>query len=164
MANIVTCIRIVCSIALLFCRALSLPFYVLYIAAGLTDMADGAIARKTNTVSESGSRLDTAADFIFVTVCLVKLLPVLNVSVRIYAGVLIIAFIKAVNVIYGYVVQKKIAAAHTVLNKITGAFLFVIPLTLGFIPFEYTAAAACAIAFFAAIREGQYIRTGKVIE
>lgn len=63
MANFITSLRIICSIALLFCPALSQVFYVLYIIAGVTDMIDGTVARKTNTVSEFGSRLDTVADF-----------------------------------------------------------------------------------------------------
>lgn len=45
-------------------------FYVVYLTAGLTDMADGAIARRTNSVSEFGTKLDTFADFVFVVVCL----------------------------------------------------------------------------------------------
>lgn len=47
---------------------------MLYIAAGISDMIDGAIARKTNTVSEFGARLDTTADFVLVAVSLVKFL------------------------------------------------------------------------------------------
>ena len=76
-ANAITSMRILCSIALLFCPACSTVFYVLYIGAGFTDMIDGTIARKTNTVSELGSKLDTIADFVFVVVCMIKLIPVL---------------------------------------------------------------------------------------
>ncbi len=47
----------------------------MYIIAGIADMADGAVARRTGTVSEFGSRLDTAADTVFAAVCLIKLLP-----------------------------------------------------------------------------------------
>ena len=59
MANIITCIRIICSIVLLFCPVFSPVFYALYITAGVSDMLDGAVARKTGTVSEFGSKLDT---------------------------------------------------------------------------------------------------------
>ncbi|MBR6488992.1 MAG: CDP-alcohol phosphatidyltransferase family protein, partial [Muribaculaceae bacterium] len=52
MANIITGIRVLCSIALLFFSALSTFFYILYIIAGLSDMLDGWVARITNTVSE----------------------------------------------------------------------------------------------------------------
>ena len=50
-ANLITGTRILFSVALLFCPAFSLSFYVLYLLAGLTDMVDGAVARKTGTVS-----------------------------------------------------------------------------------------------------------------
>ena len=65
MANIITFVRILCSIAILFCPVFSVAFYSLYITAGLTDMIDGWVARKTNTVSEFGAKLDTVADFVF---------------------------------------------------------------------------------------------------
>jgi len=56
-ANIITDSRIVFSIALLFFPPLSSAFFVLYAAAGLTDMIDGTVARKTNTVSDFGEDL-----------------------------------------------------------------------------------------------------------
>ena len=63
--NIITGIRIVISVALLFFPALSPAFFVLYVADGLSDMIDSAAVRRTKTVSEFGSRLDTFADIVF---------------------------------------------------------------------------------------------------
>ena len=74
-ANLITGTRILCSAALLLCPVFSLSFFFLYLAAGLTDMIDGLVARKTGTVTEFGAKLDTAADFVLVAVCLWKLLP-----------------------------------------------------------------------------------------
>ena len=62
MANLITGSRIVLSVALLFCPV----FFVLYIVAGITDMIDGAVARRTGTVSAFGARLDTVADIVLV--------------------------------------------------------------------------------------------------
>ena len=98
MANMITCVRIALSVALLFCPALSPAFYALYIAAGLTDIIDGAVARKTDTVSELGSRLDTVADIVFTAVCLIKLLPVLAIPAWLYIWIAIIAVIKLLNI------------------------------------------------------------------
>ncbi|MGN0631909.1 MAG: CDP-alcohol phosphatidyltransferase family protein [Ruminococcus sp.] len=161
MANLITSLRIIFSIALLFCPALSVPFYVLYTAAGFTDMIDGTIARKTNSVSEFGSRLDTAADFVFVTVCMIKLIPVLNLNVILYIWTALIALIKIINIVTGYVRQKKLAAVHSVMNKVTGAMLFALPFTLRIIELKYSAAAVCAAATFAAVQEGYYIIISK---
>ena len=68
MANVITGLRILVSAVLLFCPVFSPIFYVLYLIAGLSDMADGIVARKTNSVSEFGSRLDGVADFVFAAV------------------------------------------------------------------------------------------------
>ena len=124
MANIITEIRIVLSIALLFCPALSPAFYALYIAAGITDMIDGTVARKTGTVSEFGSRLDTVADIIFVAVCLIKLLPIMHVPVWLYIWIAIIALIKVTNIAIGYISQKEFISVHSLMNKVTGGMLF----------------------------------------
>jgi hypothetical protein len=55
MANTITLFRIAAGIVLLFCPVFSPAFYALYIAAGLSDMLDGFVARKTDTVSKLGT-------------------------------------------------------------------------------------------------------------
>ena len=158
MANIITGIRIVLSIALMFCPALSPSFYALYIVAGFSDMIDGAVARKTGTVSEFGSRLDTGADIVFVAVCLIKLLPVLHVPVWLYIWIAVIAFIKVANIAVGFVGQKELISVHSMMNKLTGGLLFVFPLTLAFIDPRYSGAVVCIVATAAAIWEGYLIK------
>ena len=160
MANFITGLRIICSIALLFCPELSPVFYVLYLIAGFTDMIDGTVARKTNTVSELGSKLDMVADFILVVVCLIKLLPIMDIPTWAYVWIAIIALIKVINIVYGYVMQRKFVAVHSFMNKVTGVLLFILPITLHFIDVKYSAVVVCAVATFSAIQEGHYIRTG----
>lgn len=157
MANIITGIRIVCGISLLFCPVFSPAFYALYITAGVSDMIDGTVARKTGTVSAFGSKLDTAADFVLAVVCLIKLIPVIHAPIWLMAWIIVIAVIKAVNLICGYVRRKELAALHTVMNKVTGLLLFIIPLTLTFIDLKYSGAVVSAVATFAAIQEGMLI-------
>ena len=108
MANTITFFRIAAGIALLFCPVFSPAFYVFYIVAGVSDMLDGFVARKTDTVSKLGARLDTMADFVLVVVCLIKLLPVLRIPAWMYVWIGIIALIKVVNIICGFAVQKKV--------------------------------------------------------
>ena len=160
MANRITGIRIACSIALLFCPVFSHAFYTLYIIAGVSDMIDGTVARKTGTVSEFGSRLDSVADFILVIVCLIKLLPVLHVPTWLIIRIIVIAVIKAINLLSWYVLREGIVVLHTVMNRVTGILLFALPLTLSFIDLNCSGAIVCAVATFAAIQEGHLIRTG----
>ncbi len=161
-ADIVTGSRIIFSIAILFTQPFSPMFYVLYGAAGLTDMIDGAVARKTNTVSAFGAKFDTIADFVFVAACLIKLLPVFTIPVWLWIWIAVIALIKVINIISGVVMHKKLIALHSLMNKITGALCFLLPFTLSFINLKYSAIVVCAAATFAAIQEGHYIRTGRV--
>ena len=124
MANTITFFRIAASIVLLFCPVFSPAFYVFYIAAGLSDMLDGFVARKTDTVSKLGWTKKFNADFVLVGVCLIKLLPVLRIPAWLYIWIGIIALIKVVNIISGFVVQKRFVAVHSAMNKATGALLF----------------------------------------
>ena len=160
-ANIITGFRVLISIALLFCPVFSPVFYVLYLIAGLSDMIDGTIARRMNTVSEFGARFDTAADFVFVVVCLIKFLPVISIPAWLYVWIVLIALIKIIIIISGYVVQKKLVAVHSVMNKVTGVSLFILPLTFLIVPLKYLAIPVCAVATFAAVQEGHFIRTGR---
>lgn len=156
-ANIITGSRIVFSLLLLFIPLSSALFYIFYLFCGLTDMIDGTVARKTGAVSNFGAKLDTASDFVFMAVCVVKLLPKINISVWLWIWIAIIAIVKVINIVMGFIRRKKLVALHTFLNKITGLLLFLLPLTLQFILPTYSFAVVCTIATIAAIQEGYYI-------
>lgn len=157
MANFITSIRILCSIALVFCDTFSSAFYVLYALAGFSDMIDGTVARKTNSSSEFGEKFDTIADFIFVVVCLFKIVGKIDIPIWLYIWIGVIAFIKIINVIVGYVIHKKMVAVHSVLNKITGGLLFVLPFTIRFLDIRYSGVVICVVATIAAVFEGYLI-------
>lgn len=152
-ANIMTISRILCSICLLFCPVFSIGFYILYLFCGLTDMVDGTIARKTNTASDFGARLDTVADIIFVAVCFVKILPLMDFPAWLWTWIVAIAIVKTGNVVWGLVREKKLISMHTMLNKVTGFLLFVLPMTFGFMEPVYSSAVVCFFATLAAIHE-----------
>lgn len=163
MANLVTCVRILCAAALASVPVLSPAFYVLYLLAGASDMLDGFIARRINTASSLGARLDTLADFVFAAVCLVRLLPLLVLPVWLCGWISLIAVIKLVNVICGWVMQHRFAAVHTPLNRLTGLLLFAFPLVLPVVHLRFAASVLCAVATLAAVQEGHFIRTGRIV-
>ena len=148
------------SVGLLFCPVFSDRFYGLYIFCGLTDMVDGTIARKTGAASSFGARLDTVADFLFVTASFVKLVPVIRIPVWIWVWAAVIAVVKLVNLTWGITQMKQMPSLHTIANTATGLCLFLLPLTMSFVDLWYTAPVVCVIATIAAIQEGYYIATG----
>ena len=116
-------------------------------------MIDGTVARKTNTASQFGSVLDTLADFTFVIACLIKILPAINIPAWIWVWVVTIAAIKVFNIAESLVVEKKVLANHTILNKVTGFILFMLPLTLPIISITLSSPVVCGVATIAAIQE-----------
>ena len=152
-AIIITGSRMVLSLPLLLIPLTSAWFYVLYLLCGLSDMIDGTVARRTNSTSEFGARLDTVSDFVFMTVALIKFVPHLHIPVWMWIWIGIIAMIKLGNAAWGFVRTKKLISPHTVLNKITGLLLFLLPVTISFVDLTYTLPILCAVATVAAIHE-----------
>ena len=157
MANIITGFRIAASVALLFFPAMSPAFYIFYMIAGISDMIDGAVARKTGTVSEFGEKLDSFADIVFAAVCLIKLFPVLNIPLWLSLWITAIAIIKLINIIAGVLRLKKLVSVHSLLNKVTGALCFAVILTIPFMDLRYSAASVCVFATVAAVQESYLV-------
>ena len=159
-ANIVTGCRILGSILLLFFPVFSEEFYSIYLLCGFSDMIDGTVARKTNSTGEFGAKIDTAADLAFVTVSLMKILPEIHIPQWLWIWGVVIAIVKIGNITWGYVSEKQFISLHTIMNKVTGLLLFLLPLTLSFVELKYSSIAVCSIATFAAIQETVYIAAG----
>ena len=126
-------------------------------------MIDGTIARKTGSVSKFGAKLDTVADFVFMLVCVVKILPTINLPVWLWVWVAIVAFVKIFNIALVFVCKKKLISIHSVLNKATGFALFLLPLSLTFVETIYSTAAICMLATIAAMQEVCFIVKGQEV-
>ena len=142
---------------LLFCNVAGWPFWTLYVLCGISDMADGWLARKLNAESKTGAVLDSVADILFVVCCAARLLQVVEIPVWLWIWAGVIVFIKIVNQVSALVVCKRFCFPHTCANKLTGLFLFLAAPTMfwSVIPISMVA----AIATFAAVQEGHFIRT-----
>ena len=147
--------RIVLCLPLLMVDTMTVPFWVLYLIAGLTDMLDGFLARRWGVESKFGARLDSLADFVFVLVVGYKLVPWLKLPTALWILIGLIALVKVSNVVNSYVVEHRIQFQHTKANKLTGFLLFIGMMAIGqsyFVPIAWTIA---CIALFTAIHEGR---------
>ena len=161
MANLITGSRVILSVIMLFFPACTCLFYVCYLLAGITDMLDGTVARMREEASEFGSRLDTIADMFFAAVSVYKFLPVLSLHASIWIWTVIIALVKIINIVSGYIIKKKFVSMHTLANKITGLLLFLFPLSVTVVDARFSVVVVCMTATFAAIQEGHLIRSGQ---
>jgi hypothetical protein len=76
--NIITLLRIIGAISLLLCDVTGVVFWIIYALCGISDIADGWLARKLKCVTRTGALLDSLADICFVACCAWKFLPILD--------------------------------------------------------------------------------------
>ena len=151
--NILTVLRMVCAILLLFFRPLSVWFFVLYTIAGLSDMLDGYFARRFQTQSELGARLDSAADFLLCAVILVVLIPFYHWPHWVILWISVIAVIRLAALLVCYLRFRQFAFLHTYLNKATGLLLFLSPVLFWLFGLNATAIIVCLVATISALEE-----------
>jgi CDP-diacylglycerol--glycerol-3-phosphate 3-phosphatidyltransferase len=159
--NAISALRFLGAVCLLFFGVESCAFWVIYFVCGLSDMADGYLARKLGCESQVGALLDSLADLVFVICCCFKLIPALAFPkwLWIWGGVIVAT--KIINQISALVMYKKCIFPHTIANKVTGVLLFVgVPLTV-FLESIVPMVIIAVVATFAAVQEGHFIRTEK---
>ena len=120
-------------------------------------MIDGTVARKIGSASKFGSRLDTVADFVFLFICSIKILPIMQIPVWLWVWIIAIALIKIFNIALVFIRKKKLISIHSVLNKITGFALFILPFSLAFVNHTYSVAAICVLATIAVMQEVYFV-------
>ena len=180
--NLLSTSRIALCLPLLLVDAMTLPFWSLYVTAGLTDMLDGFLARRWGVESKFGARLDSLADFVFVLAVGYKLFPYLKLPTALWIMIGLIALVKIINAISSFVVKHRIECLeqreppnsfgwpsrdrqrqsqflHTKANKLTGFLLFIGMMAIGQSYFVPVAWVIACIALFAAIQEGHLIRS-----
>ena len=127
--NILTALRMLGAVLLLLTKPLTLPFYLLHIFCGLTDALDGAFARALHASSRFGAQLDSIADLMFYGVMMGKLMPILidRMPSSVWWIVGAAVFIRLCAYGVAAVTQHRFSTLHTILNKLTGLLVFLVP-------------------------------------
>jgi len=148
-ANFITSLRIVGTVVMIITAPLSLTFFIVYSLCGLSDLVDGWIARKTNGITEFGSRLDSIADLFFYIVMIIKILHILWEILPVWfwyvlGGIFLLRVASYTTAAFKF---HRFASLHTKMNKICGLLVFSVPYFLA-LPFasEY----CCFVVLFGA--------------
>ena len=160
--NSISVVRIAGSIGLLLCNVTSVAFWIIYALCGISDIADGWLARKMKCVTRTGALLDSLADICFVACCAWKLLPILELPQWLWLWAGVIAAIKVVNQLSALVMYGRCRFPHTTANKWAGFLLFIaVPMTAwSIVPISFVA----IVATFAAIHEGCVLARAESIQ
>ncbi len=124
--NLLTTLRIVGALVLIFLPTMETAFYVIYVLCGLTDVLDGTLARRLHTASAFGAKLDSAADLSFYAVMLLKLLPNLRKRLPgwIWYFIGLVLVIRLASYLTSAIRFRRFASLHNIANKATGAGVF----------------------------------------
>lgn len=150
--NFLSVFRIALSFCLPITRPFSAMFTLFYLLCGISDMADGFLARKIKAESAFGAKLDSAADFVFILSTFFTLLPALNLSKSVLLCIILIALIRLSAVCVSKIRFHKCLFLHTRLNKLAGFSLFLFPLIPQAFRFPATLA-VIGICAFASLHE-----------
>lgn len=149
LANCITSARIAGTFLMLFTAPLSLPFFVIYTLCGLSDALDGWVARRRNTITQFGSRLDSVADLFFYIVMVVKILHILWKLVPVWFWYVLggILALRIASYTTAAIKFHRFASLHTRMNKVSGLLVFATPY---FLALPFADAYCCFVVLFGA--------------
>ena len=129
--NILSTLRILGAIAIVFLESLSIPFFVVYGIAGITDPLDGFIARKFHLESRIGSIIDSVADWTLLLIMAICVLPYMISILEWWNWVIILVpfTLHIAAYIICYIKFRCFSSVHTYLNKLMSAAIFGFPFT-----------------------------------
>lgn len=153
--NVLSLLRILCTLGLIFVQPLKYGFFILYSLCGLTDVLDGFLARRMNCCSSLGAMLDSIADLSFYSMMILKLFPVLWELLNGWVWLLGVAVVLIRLMAYGVAAWKyrRFASVHTYLNKATGLTVFAIPYFLIIWDANIICILACIVGGLASLEE-----------
>ena len=153
--NIITCVRILGTVALVFIEPFCVAFYLIWTICGVSDVLDGTVARMLKKESKFGARLDSMADIMFYLLMLYRVLPTLIAVLPRWIWIIVCAI--ALTRIGAYVTAlikfKRFASLHSYLNKLSGFMLFLVPYFIFMSWFWIYCVVLCGIGLLSSIEE-----------
>ncbi|MPL88069.1 hypothetical protein SDC9_34082 [bioreactor metagenome] len=126
---------------------------MIYSLCGLTDILDGYIARKTDSVTNLGAKLDTIGDIVFMASVVIVVLPVIEIPKIIWIWIIIIFIIRIISMVISYYKYNVFSMLHTIGNKLTGFILFVFVYLYPFMDLTILTSLICILATYSSIEE-----------
>jgi len=128
-------------------------FYLLYTLSGLSDIADGYVARKMKCASRNGEILDSIADIVFIIVMFWIIIPFIVWHTWICLWLAAIVLVRILSMAIRYKKYRKFASLHTVMNKASGLLLFLFVYSFKIFNVDMMIILLCCFTTFASIDE-----------
>ena len=161
--NIISIFRLVFSCILFFVVDNITLLFTLYILCGISDIADGYIARRMKAETNLGAKLDSIADvtlYAFIVFMLISQTDILNDKVTLYTLALTV-IIKSANLFITRLKFKQWNILHTLGNKSIGLIVYLSMPIFYFQPdiSSFITLIICIIAVIASLEESLILIT-----
>ncbi len=166
--NLLSFLRVLFSFSLIFLIEKPVYFLAVYLFCGVTDVADGFIARRFQAESKFGAKLDSLGDFTFFMSALFSLFILAGIENNLSVFILtaVVFLIRGVNFLLAKIKFNLWGSIHTLGNKTAGFVVFMIlPLCvyMGYFPLWMLIFAGAA-AILSALEESLIILTNDVFD
>lgn len=152
-ANLLTASRFLFTVGMTQTAPFSAAFWVCYLACGISDLLDGAVARRLHIQSVAGAKLDSAADLAFAAAIAVVVVRILQLPAWLWICAGCIAAERLTSYVGGLAKYHAFSALHTYANKATGALIFAFPLLYATFGLTVSGALLGAAALFSSVEE-----------
>lgn len=138
--------RIIISPTLILLEPVSVAFLAIYSLCCLTDVLDGAIARRNKDPSVTGAVLDSLGDIVLVASLLISIVPIIGWRVWMIVWISVIVTMRIMAATTGLMRFGRLCFIHTYLNKASGFALFILPFLIRAVGSEISVTIACVVA------------------
>ena len=125
--NTLTFLRLAGALMLPVFETMSIPFLICYLLCGITDAADGFLARHLHAESRFGAAFDGCADAVFFLISLMIFLSYFSFPLWVWAVFGGVFAVKTSALILRYKKSGVFGFSADRLNKTAGAVLFLFP-------------------------------------
>ena len=151
--NTVTFLRLAGALMLPVFETMSIPFLICYLLCGITDAADGFLARHLHAESRFGAAFDGCADAVFFLISLMIFLSYFSFPLWVWAVFGGVFAVKTSALILRYKKSGVFGFSADRLNKTAGAVLFLFPFISLFAGVDITAGICGVFAAVSAVHE-----------
>ena len=153
--NMISLLRLILSVILIPIMSIHVPFIIVYITIGITDVLDGLIARKLGYESYFGAKLDSIADFVFYSILVFIFIRLHSSMLEVthQVALIVIIAIRLINMLLTKLKHKKVIFIHTLANKISGVIVFLLPMVVLFTQHIIVVWIVLIIVFISAMEE-----------
>lgn len=131
----------------------SVTFWVCYLWCGISDMLDGLLARKFGQQSMTGAKLDSISDLVFAVTILIVIEQYVYLPMYLWWCIVVITILRLISYSIGFYKYRTFSSLHSLMNKITGFFIFAFPLLYICFGVDVAGILICIVASLSSVEE-----------